>query len=71
MASKHTTIEQELEQLKPGESLVILRKDATGGYWLGVGDSIASNVWVLTQAEINALAPLVEKYRTPDGEGGS
>lgn len=57
-----TTIEAELSALKEGETLVILRKDEGNGYWLGVGDSVSSNVWVLTEPELRKIVELATRH---------
>ena len=58
-----TTIETELDNLKDGESLVVVTP-INGGYFLGIGTKTVSNNWAITQAELDQLADLTAKYRT-------
>lgn len=58
-----TTIEEQLADLKPGETLVVLTRDDNGvGYWLGVGDANASNAWTITPAELEKIVELGARH---------
>lgn len=61
--SKYTDIETELAKLKEGETLVIVTPDERG-YFIGIGDGTSSNVWAITQAELDQLADLTARYRS-------
>lgn len=57
-----TTIEQQLADLKPGETLVVLTRDDNGSYWLGVGDARAANEWYITPAELEKIVELGARH---------
>ena len=61
--SEETTIEEQLYNLKEGESLVALTPEGNG-YFLIIGDNYVNHCWAVTQEEINQLAVLCDKYKT-------
>ncbi len=55
-------IEKKLEELKKGESLVIVEPKGNG-YFVGIGEKNVFNYWAISQKELNKLAELTDKYR--------
>jgi galactose-1-phosphate uridylyltransferase len=55
-------IEKKLEELKKGESLVIVEPKGNG-YFVGIGEKSVFNFWAISQKELNKLADLTDKYR--------
>ena len=62
--SEYTTIEEQLSNLKEGESLVALMPSKSKGYFLMIGDNYTDHCWAITQAEVNQLAVLCDKHKT-------
>ena len=55
-----TSIEALREELKEGESAVILKRER-GGFLIHIGDKHASNTWAITIAEAECLYGLLDK----------
>jgi len=58
---KTTTIKEELDSLKEGETLVVVTEEPEGSqnYYLGIGDNHANNSWPVTRPELIALRDLL------------
>jgi hypothetical protein len=60
--SDYIDIEKKLEELKSGETLVVV-VPKHDNYTVGIGDKNNFNSWVINQKELNRLASLTDKYR--------
>lgn len=59
---KKTTIQQELDKLQEGDSLVVVTKDKDGiGYYIGIGDLVTANSWAVTEQELITLRNLLNR----------
>jgi hypothetical protein len=58
----NSIIEKKIENLKTGQSLILVEPKGDG-YFVGIGDKIGFQSWVITQKELNKLADLTDKLR--------
>jgi len=62
MDGKETvSLVDEVNELKEGESIVAVSGEASKGYYLHIGDKLASNRWAVTLAEMLKLRDLLNK----------
>lgn len=58
----NSIIEKKIEELKAGESLILVEPKGDN-YFVGIGDKLGFHSWVITQKELNKLADLTDKLR--------
>jgi len=57
------TIGKLLENLKEGESLVVVKPDSKGvGYFMMIGDNYTDHCWAITQQELDKVHELTGNY---------